>query len=187
MLLISLAFWPVADGAKMQDQPSEGLEHRPCRAESRLVTADHHGQRARLCGGRAAAHRRVNEGDAMVGGLPLQIGAGIGVDGRMDGDPASPPHRRDQNVAHLARVGIVHHTDADMVALRAQFLHGRRTFRVRVGERLERGRPARPKRDRKAGVDDPPGDRRALAAETDEPDFDAVVILSQIAHVTPRI
>src|SRR5262249_20071337 len=67
-------------------------------------------------------------------------------------------------------VGIIDDADADDVADRGQLGRGRRRLGRRVGERLQSGRTPGPQRRGVPGLDDPPRHRRALAAQSDEPD-----------------
>ena len=56
-----------ADVAAVDDLLAEGLEHRARALEQRCVAADHHGERPLLRADRPAAHRRVEEADAVLG------------------------------------------------------------------------------------------------------------------------
>ncbi len=56
-----------ADVAAVHDLLAEGLEHGAHALEQRGVATDHHGEGALLRPDRPAAHRRVEEADAMLG------------------------------------------------------------------------------------------------------------------------
>ena len=70
----------------------------------------------------------------------------------------------------LLHVGVRGHAQAHEIARRRQLCRGPRGLRAGFRERFERGGPPGPQRHRVARLDDPPGHRRALAAEADEAD-----------------
>ncbi len=124
-------------------------------------------------GGLATAHRRVDERNALGGSLFRELPAGVRVHCGVDGDDAAGRQSGQHTVLaveHLADVVVADHTQADQVTGGGQFGGGAGGLGPGIGEGFQGRRPPRPQGGLEAAFDNPPGHRRALAAQPDKSD-----------------
>ena len=150
----------------------ERLEDGATSGDVRFLAADHHEELALRRRHPSAADRRVDDRDTALGGPlgepPTRIGMDRGVDrhdaARHPGEHAVGAHE------HVLDVGVGHHTDPDDVARRTERSGRRSHDGGGVAKWLHGPGAARPDRERKAFLRDASGDRRPLAAQSDEAD-----------------
>src|SRR5579862_8962493 len=157
-----LGLLPRANRTQMNDELAEAFEHRSCSREGGGVTADHDGECASLCSRLAAANGCIQQLNATCGGLLGKLYAGVRMYGRMNGDPTSIAHDRDQGGADVSHADIVDHAYPDMIGMGTQLGEARRGACPGIGERCKACRTTCPERDIESGIYHPARHGRAL-------------------------